>query len=61
MISFIYINKFFRILRSLWAADASMDVTSFEILFSVSPWIFQIDCLENGDAKAPLIIRSHFD
>ena len=38
-----------------------MDITSFEILFSVSTWIFQITFLENGDAKTPLIICSHFD
>ena len=38
-----------------------MNMTSFEILFSVSTWIFQIAFLENGDAKTPLIICSHFD
>ena len=38
-----------------------MDITSFEILFSVSTGIFQIAFLENGDAKTQLIICSHFD
>ena len=59
MISFIYINKLFTILRRY--EPQSMDVTSFKILFSVSTRIFQIACLENGDAKPPLIICSHFD
>ena len=56
----------FTILRSCpeyWEVNdlQNMDITSFETLFSVSTWIYQIAFLENGDAKTPLIICSHFD
>ena len=64
MISFIYINN--TSCSEYWEVNdlQSMDITIklWNLnLFSVSTWIFQIAFLENGDAKTPLIICSHFD
>ena len=39
----------------------SMDVISFDILFSVLTMIFRIACLENGGMKPPIIVYSHLD